>query len=185
VACSSGPPSRWRQSARERIIAAEYVVSDKIFGSFIAQRRRELRLTQKQLADRLCDLSGRATTTRHEISRYERQTRIASAESLRLLSMALDVSQDALERMASVARARRPTSHYRQASDPKIDYKSLGDVCTLFLVKHFDVPTHIRRERCWRLVVWVEIVKSDDFTKGAERVRLHFKVAAKTDIPSK
>jgi transcriptional regulator with XRE-family HTH domain len=58
-------------------------------GALVADRRRALGLSQRDLADRICLVSGRTTITRHEPSRYERGLRLsggamvaAQAESL-------------------------------------------------------------------------------------------------------
>lgn len=76
-------------------------------GSVIALRRRQLGLSQQQLAAKLCDLSGRSTVTRHEVSRWERDERIPTSEWLRWLSNALDIDIAFLERTTVVARPRR------------------------------------------------------------------------------
>ena len=61
------------------------------FGGLIADRRRELGLTQGELADDLCARSGRPTFTRHEISRYERGVRVPAAPLVAVLADLLDL----------------------------------------------------------------------------------------------
>lgn len=69
------------------------------FGTHLARLRRESGKSQRRLAEVLCDLSGRPTVTRHEISRYERGERVPRYW-LPYLAQALDVSLDVLERLA-------------------------------------------------------------------------------------
>lgn len=76
-------------------------------GPLIAQRRRELGRSQERLAQQLCGFSGRATVTKNEISRYEREERIPSADSLRHLATALGLPLATLERAAARAKAQR------------------------------------------------------------------------------
>ncbi|MFG2040786.1 helix-turn-helix domain-containing protein [Dactylosporangium sp. NPDC048998] len=82
------------------------------FGQLIAQRRRELKLSQRVLADRLCAASGRATFTRHELSRYERGVRLPSGWVLAAMANCLDVPLAVLENEVAKQRswARQQTS---------------------------------------------------------------------------
>lgn len=75
----------------------------KHFGAYIARWRREVRLSQRQLAERLCTLSGVPTLTRSEVSRWERGERIP-AGWLPLLAQGLSTALPDLERAASYAR---------------------------------------------------------------------------------
>ncbi|MCC2275976.1 helix-turn-helix domain-containing protein [Streptomyces sp. ET3-23] len=75
----------------------------KQFGAYIARLRHEARLSQRQLADRLCTLSGLSTLTRNEVSRWERGGRVPNSW-LPTLSRALGVPPDDLERAARYAR---------------------------------------------------------------------------------
>ncbi len=81
--------------------------ADVSLGPLIAQRRRELGKSQERLAEQLCAASGRMTVTKNEISRYEREERVPSADSLRHLAAALDLPLDTLERAAGRTRASR------------------------------------------------------------------------------
>lgn len=47
-------------------------------GQMIAAQRRRLKLSQRDLAELLCGMSGHATLTRHEVSRWERGRRTPS-----------------------------------------------------------------------------------------------------------
>jgi transcriptional regulator with XRE-family HTH domain len=58
--------------------------------AFLADRRILLGLSQQQLADRLNQVSGSATFTRHEISRYERGRRTPVGRTVGWLAAALE-----------------------------------------------------------------------------------------------
>lgn len=73
------------------------------FGQYLARLRRDARLSQRQLADRLCAVSGVASVTRNEVSRWERGTRVPDAW-LPALAVVLAAPLDALERAAAYAR---------------------------------------------------------------------------------
>jgi transcriptional regulator with XRE-family HTH domain len=62
-----------------------------VLGRLIAQRRRDLGMSQRQLAERLCAETGRPTITRHELSRYERGIRLPNPTSLVMLAAVLDL----------------------------------------------------------------------------------------------
>ena len=70
-------------------------------GAIIARRRREQGRSQRGLAEALCLSSGRATVTRHEISRWERGRRVPGRPWLRFLARALDVQLEDLERASA------------------------------------------------------------------------------------
>jgi transcriptional regulator with XRE-family HTH domain len=59
------------------------------FGCRLARLRRERGLSQRQLADRLCQLAGAATVSRNEISRWERGVRLPAQAWLGWLAVAL------------------------------------------------------------------------------------------------
>ncbi|WP_405591253.1 helix-turn-helix domain-containing protein [Streptomyces sp. NBC_01092] len=73
------------------------------FGQYLARLRRDVRLSQRQLADRLCALSGLTTLTRNEVGRWEQGRRLPDAW-LPALAVALDVPLGTLERAAAYAR---------------------------------------------------------------------------------
>ncbi|GAA1949971.1 helix-turn-helix domain-containing protein [Kitasatospora viridis] len=73
------------------------------FGARLALLRRTAGLSQRQLAARLCMVSGPATVTHNEISRWERGERIPN-DWLPLIARALSVPLADLERAAAHAR---------------------------------------------------------------------------------
>jgi transcriptional regulator with XRE-family HTH domain len=83
------------------------VTAGDSLGPLIAARRRELGRSQERLAEQLCTISGRMTVTKNEVSRYEREERIPSADSLRHLALALAMPLATLERAAARSRAQR------------------------------------------------------------------------------
>jgi transcriptional regulator with XRE-family HTH domain len=76
------------------------------FGQLLAERRRQLGLSQRDLADQLCAAAGSPTFTRHEISRYERGTRLPRPWVLAAIAVCLDVPAAALTALANAAVAR-------------------------------------------------------------------------------
>ncbi len=83
------------------------------FGQLIAGRRRQLGLTQRDLADDLCVRSGRPTFTRHEVSRYERGVRLPSAPLLAAFADSLDLPMTVLRQAAAIDRDHRRTAGQR------------------------------------------------------------------------
>ncbi|QKW39305.1 helix-turn-helix transcriptional regulator [Actinomadura sp. NAK00032] len=75
----------------------------KRFGAYLARLRRDAGKSQRQLAETLCRISGTASVTRHEISRWERGERVPDVW-LPALATALSVPLDTLERAAAHAR---------------------------------------------------------------------------------
>lgn len=75
----------------------------KRFGAYLARLRRDTRKSQRQLAEILCRISGVASLTRNEISRWERGERVPDVW-LPALAQALSVPIDDLERAAAHAR---------------------------------------------------------------------------------
>ncbi|MFG2814675.1 helix-turn-helix domain-containing protein [Streptomyces sp. NPDC048410] len=91
------------------------------FGSYLAGLRKRARLSQRDLATRLCAASGITTLTRHEVSRWERGGRIPDAW-LPSLAQVLDVPLDELAGQAERARSgsvpdtrREPDAYVRDA----------------------------------------------------------------------
>jgi transcriptional regulator with XRE-family HTH domain len=83
--------------------------ADGNVGQLIARRRRQLGMTQRDLADHLCARSGRPTFTRHEISRYERGLRLPASPLLTAIADSLDLPVAALRLAAATDRERRHT----------------------------------------------------------------------------
>ncbi|MYU12921.1 helix-turn-helix domain-containing protein [Streptomyces sp. SID8361] len=79
------------------------------FGTYLARLRRATGRSQRQLAERLCALSGLDSVTRHEISRWERGTRVPDAW-LATLAQALGVPTGGLEAAAAYARGETDTA---------------------------------------------------------------------------
>ncbi|MFD5078041.1 helix-turn-helix domain-containing protein [Streptomyces sp. NPDC058371] len=73
------------------------------FGAYLGRLRRDARLSQRQLADRLCAASGVATLTRNEVSRWERGVRVPDAW-LPALAAVLGARPETLEAAAAYAR---------------------------------------------------------------------------------
>ncbi|WP_212824403.1 helix-turn-helix domain-containing protein [Catellatospora sp. TT07R-123] len=76
-------------------------------GTLIANRRRDLGRSQDRLADQLCAVVGRPTFTKNEISRYEREERLPTGETLRALAQVLGLSISRLEAAAALTRRLR------------------------------------------------------------------------------
>ncbi|MEO3752538.1 helix-turn-helix transcriptional regulator [Streptomyces sp. B6B3] len=73
------------------------------FGAYLARLRRTSRLSQRQVASKLCALSGVQSLTRNEVSRWERGERIPDSW-LPALAQALEVPLNELEQAAAYAR---------------------------------------------------------------------------------
>lgn len=84
---------------------------DEPVGRMIARLRMSIGLSQPRLAERLAAASSNDTVTRHEVSRWERGTRIPSTFWLRHLADVLDVDLAVLEAAAAVAREGRDRRH--------------------------------------------------------------------------
>ncbi|WP_238015571.1 helix-turn-helix transcriptional regulator [Dactylosporangium sp. AC04546] len=89
----------------QQIISSTAAVSD--FGVLVANRRRTLGLSQRDPADRVCSVSGRATITRHELSRYERGVRLPGGTMMAVLAEVLDVPVEVLADAVTVAQEHR------------------------------------------------------------------------------
>ncbi|HLL66043.1 MAG TPA: helix-turn-helix domain-containing protein, partial [Micromonosporaceae bacterium] len=70
-------------------------------GAVLSRVRAVRGCTQVRLAELLCAASGTATVTRHEVSRWERGSRVPTAFWLRWLAVVLDVPLELLERAAA------------------------------------------------------------------------------------
>ncbi|MEV4251960.1 AAA family ATPase [Spirillospora sp. NPDC049652] len=76
------------------------------FGQYLARLRGDR--SQRQQADLLCSLSGKATLTRNEVSRWERGERIPD-DWLPYIARASDVPLSVIEAKAAHARGKIPT----------------------------------------------------------------------------
>jgi transcriptional regulator with XRE-family HTH domain len=81
---------------------------DESLGCLLARVRLASGRSQLRVAEQLCAASGVATVSRHEISRWERETRIPSPFWLGWLALVLEVEVAELERAAALTRRRRP-----------------------------------------------------------------------------
>ncbi|WP_067816582.1 helix-turn-helix domain-containing protein [Actinomadura kijaniata] len=79
----------------------------KRFGRYLAQLRQGARLSQRQLAERLCVITGTGSLTRNEVSRWERGERVPDSW-LPALATVLNVPLTELERAAACARGEAP-----------------------------------------------------------------------------
>jgi transcriptional regulator with XRE-family HTH domain len=76
-------------------------------GALVADRRRALGLSQRDLANRICLVSGRTTITRHELSRYERGLRLPGGAMVAALAESLGVPVAVLAGAVTAAQERR------------------------------------------------------------------------------
>lgn len=76
-------------------------------GDLIVAGRRELGLSQRDLAGRVCAAAERPTVTRHEISRYERESRLPTGTLLAGLAAALRLPRVLLRQSADLSAQRR------------------------------------------------------------------------------
>lgn len=77
--------------------------------ALIPQARREQGLTQRELADLLCEISQNDSVTREEVSRWERGKRIPGPYWRAWISAALDVPHAEVDRAAIAEREYRRT----------------------------------------------------------------------------
>src|SRR5690349_4614313 len=96
------------------------------FGRLIAVRRREVGLSQSQLAVEVCVKTGRTTVTRHEISRYEHGTRRPTGAMLAALAGALDLPLPLLRRAIAEDRVRTMGAALGEKLGPARGAKSDG-----------------------------------------------------------
>jgi transcriptional regulator with XRE-family HTH domain len=81
---------------------------DESLGALLTRVRLTAGRSQLRVAELLCAASGVATVSRHEVSRWERETRVPSPFWLRWLALVLEVDLPDLERAAAVTRRYRP-----------------------------------------------------------------------------
>lgn len=78
--------------------------------ALIPRARRRQGLTQRELADLLCEISQNDSVTREEVSRWERGKRIPGPYWRAWISAALDVPHAEVDRAAVLARESRRTA---------------------------------------------------------------------------
>jgi transcriptional regulator with XRE-family HTH domain len=81
---------------------------EESLGPLLTRVRLARGWSQLRVAELLCGASGTPTVTRHEVSRWEREERVASQFWLGWLALVLGIPVDALTVAAAVARRRRP-----------------------------------------------------------------------------
>ncbi|WP_433080060.1 helix-turn-helix domain-containing protein [Dactylosporangium sp. CA-052675] len=81
--------------------------AEQAFGELLAHHRRQIGLSQQELAARICIESGRPTVTRHEVSRYERGRRLPTWALLTAIASSLNVPADEVRHAAAKERQRR------------------------------------------------------------------------------
>ncbi len=84
--------------------------------ALIPQARREQGLTQRELADLLCEISQNDSLTREEVSRWERGKRIPGPYWRAWISAVLDVPQSEVNRAAMIERECRRTRNEDHSS---------------------------------------------------------------------
>jgi transcriptional regulator with XRE-family HTH domain len=82
-----------------------------MFGRLLADRRRALGRSQQRVAEQLCAVSGAATVSRHEVSRWERGLRLPTPYWRAAIGRVLGVPLPVLD--AAAARARRERARSR------------------------------------------------------------------------
>jgi transcriptional regulator with XRE-family HTH domain len=80
----------------------------ELIGRLLARLRKGRGWSQLQLADKLCQVSGRITVTRHEVSRWERGDRVPGSFWLTSLAVALETPLEELEAAVGATRERIP-----------------------------------------------------------------------------
>lgn len=74
--------------------------------------------SQMELAEKLCEVSGRVTVTRHEVSRWERGDRVPGPFWLEALAVALETPLEELEAALHATRCRMPRPGARPPGPP-------------------------------------------------------------------
>jgi transcriptional regulator with XRE-family HTH domain len=90
----------------------------ELIGPLLARLRKGKGWSQLRLAEKLCDVSGSPTVTRHEVSRWERGDRVPGRIWLEALAVALEASLEELEAAVSATRERIPGPGARPPGRP-------------------------------------------------------------------
>ncbi|MEB8343417.1 helix-turn-helix transcriptional regulator [Streptomyces endophyticus] len=88
------------------------------FAELLRQLRREAERSQDEQADAINTVSGRATVTRREVSRYENGENVPTNHTLGHIAVACGVPVESILREAKAARARRRRRGDREGEDP-------------------------------------------------------------------
>jgi transcriptional regulator with XRE-family HTH domain len=89
-----------------------------LIGPLLARLRTGRGWSQLRLAETLCQVSGRITVTRHEVSRWERGQRVPGPFWLDALAVALDAPLEELEAAVGATRERIPGPGARPPGRP-------------------------------------------------------------------
>jgi transcriptional regulator with XRE-family HTH domain len=92
--------------------------SPELIGQLLARLRKGEGWSQLRLAEKLCDVSGSPTVTRHEVSRWERGDRVPGSFWLEALAVALETSLEELEAAVGATRERIPGPGARPPGKP-------------------------------------------------------------------
>jgi transcriptional regulator with XRE-family HTH domain len=90
----------------------------ELIGPLLARVRNGRGWSQLRLAETLCQVSGRVTVTRHEVSRWERGERVPGPFWLELLAVALETPLEELEAAVGAVRERIPGPGARPPGRP-------------------------------------------------------------------
>ena len=80
----------------------------ELIGRLLARLRQGKGWSQLRLAEKLCEVSGSPTVTRHEVSRWERGERVPGSFWLEVLAVALETPLEELEAAVGATRERIP-----------------------------------------------------------------------------
>jgi transcriptional regulator with XRE-family HTH domain len=92
----------------------------ELIGPFLARLRKGKGWSQLQLAEKLCQVSGSPTVTRHEVSRWERGDRVPGSFWLEALAVVLETPLEELEAAVGATRERIPGPGARPPGKPWI-----------------------------------------------------------------
>jgi hypothetical protein len=107
----------------------------ELIGPLLARLRNGRGWSQLRLADTLCQVTGRITVTRHEVSRWERAVRLPGPFWLDALAVALQTPRRELDAAVHATRQRIPGSGYPARAHDRPGGPGYGG--------------HRRRRICW------------------------------------
>lgn len=95
--------------------------ADPPIGQIIRSARKQLKISQYELADRLAAISGKATMGRDRVARWERGRQVPRDEWRQWLSVALQVPKSTLDAGAAAARRRSQLGHAAVTANPPVN----------------------------------------------------------------
>jgi transcriptional regulator with XRE-family HTH domain len=133
------------------------------FGGLLSELRGRRGFTQKAMAERLCEVSGQVTVSRHELSRWEREVRIPSDFWLGWLSEVLEEPVSVLEEararskggktMTGTAKSRTdrrtPTRPQSKRQLATVSLKFEHQATSVQLSGEYEEPEQAWAARCW------------------------------------